>query len=105
VSLLDTPSEISRDPSVCTVDASKVRFPLTLRTMHTGDRFVPFGMKGSKLLSDFLTDRKLSLLDKRRQLVLSDANGLIFWVLGIRVADPCRITTSTTSILKIEMQK
>jgi tRNA(Ile)-lysidine synthase len=105
VSLLDTPSEISRDPSVCTVDASKVRFPLTLRTMHTGDRFVPFGMKGSKLLSDFLTDRKLSLLDKRRQLVLSDANGLIFWVLGIRVADPCRITTFTTSILKIEMQK
>jgi tRNA(Ile)-lysidine synthase len=62
-------------------------------------------MKGSKLLSDFLTDRKLSLLDKRRQLVLSDAIGLILWVLGIRVADPCRITTSTTSILKIELQK
>jgi tRNA(Ile)-lysidine synthase len=101
VSLIEGSSDISREPEVCTVDAAKVKFPLTLRPVQAGDRFVPFGMKGSKLISDFLTDQKLSLLNKRRQLVLADSTGLIFWVLGLRTANPCRVTPSTSSILRI----
>ncbi len=101
VSLIEGSSDISHEPEVCTVDAAKVKFPLTLRPVQAGDRFVPFGMKGSKLISDFLTDQKLSLLNKRRQLVLADSTGLIFWVLGLRTANPCRVTPSTSSILRI----
>ncbi len=104
VSLIEGSSEISREPDVCTVDAAKVKFPLTLRPVQAGDRFVPFGMKGSKLISDFLTDQKLSLIDKRRQLVLADSTGLIFWVLGLRTANPCRVTPSTSSILRISTE-
>lgn len=105
LSLIEGSSDISREPDVCTVDAAKVKFPLTLRPVQAGDRFVPFGMKGSKLISDFLTDQKLSLLDKRRQLVLADSTGLIFWVLGLRTANPCRVTSSTSSILRISKEK
>jgi tRNA(Ile)-lysidine synthase len=102
-SKIDT--SISRDPHVATLDASKVRFPLTLRTVQEGDRFQPFGMKGQKLVSDFLTDQKRNLLQKRRQLVLADASGTIVWLVGLRVAQPFCITESTTSMLKINYNK
>ena len=97
-------SEISRDPSVCTVDAANVKFPLTLRLVQSGDRFQPFGMKGSKLLSDYLTDQKLSLPEKRRQRVLVDSTGMIVWVVGLRTANPFRVTDETKNILRISIQ-
>ena len=103
VELLETCSEISRDPSICTIDASKVKFPLTLRLPQTGDRFHPYGMTGSKLLSDFLADHKIPLLTRRNQLIVADATGLIIWVAGLRTAHPCRITFSTTSVLRLSV--
>ena len=94
---------ISRDPQIATLDASKVRFPLTLRTVQEGDRFQPFGMKGQKLVSDFLTDLKQNILEKRRQLVVTDASGTIVWLVGLRIADPFRITDVTTSVLQLNL--
>jgi len=102
VSILNNSNEISREPYICTIDADKVKFPLTLRPVCQGDRFVPFGMNGSKLISDFLTDQKLPLIDKRHQLLLADVTGLIVWVVGLRTSNICRVTSSTSFILKIE---
>ena len=93
---------ISRDPSIATLDADTVHFPLTLRTVESGDIFQPYGMKGHKLVSDFLTDRKLSILEKRRQLVVTDASGAILWLVGLRTDHRFRITPNTRRILKIE---
>ena len=76
-----------------------MRFPLKVRTLQAGDRFVPLGMTGSKLVSDFLTDRKKNLLAKQRQLVVEDAQGHIIWVVGERISHPCRITASTCQCL------
>jgi len=93
----DGNTSVSRDPWVATLDASKLALPLTLRRMQTGDRFVPFGMKkGSRLVSDCLTDWKLSVLEKRNQLVLADATGTIVWVVGHRVSELCRVDEQTT---------
>ena len=104
VEQLNKETGISRDPQIATLDASKVRFPLTLRPVQEGDRFQPFGMKGQKLVSDFLTDLKQNILEKRRQLVVTDASGTIVWLVGLRIADPFRITDATTSILSITYQ-
>ena len=104
VEQLNKETGISRDPQIATLDASKVRFPLTLRPVQEGDRFQPFGMKGQKLVSDFLTDLKQNILEKRRQLVVTDASGTIVWLVGLRIADPFRITDTTTSILSITYQ-
>ena len=92
---------ISRDPLIASLDASKVRFPLTLRPTQEGDRFQPFGMKGQKLVSDFLTDQKFNILEKRRQLVLTDATGTIVWLVGLRIAEPFRITDATSACLRL----
>ena len=99
-------ADISRMPGVLTVDADLVKFPLTLRPVAEGDRFVPLGMKkGSRLVSDFLTDLKLSLFDKRRQLLLVDASGRIVWIVGIRPDHRFRITDNTQRTLRAEVQE
>lgn len=76
--------QISKEPLSATFDADTVRFPLIIRPCREGDRFKPFGMKGTKLVSDFLTDRHFSIFDKHRQLVVTDADGQIIWLAGLR---------------------
>jgi tRNA(Ile)-lysidine synthase len=66
------------------LDKSKIIFPLVIRPIQAGDRFQPFGMKGTKLVSDYLTDCHLSIFEKRRSLVLCDANGQILWLVNHR---------------------
>ncbi len=90
-----------RDAHRVSIDAAHAAFPLTLRRWQQGDTFVPYGMRGTRLLSDFLTDAKLSRADKRRQVVLTDANGQILWVVGQRTDNRCAITSNTTQALII----
>ena len=104
VSLLDEPL-LRREASCACLDAAKVQFPLTLRCPRQGDRFTPYGMKGSRLLSDFLTDLKMPLPEKRRQLLLTDAQGAILWVVGLRPAAPFCISEATRQTLLIELQE
>ena len=87
------------------VDADKLQMPLTVRLAKEGDRFIPFGMKGSKLVSDFLTDQKLSLLEKRRQLVIADSTDKILWIVSRRPDNRFRITDTTRTILRISFIK
>ena len=91
----------SKEARHVTLDAQMVKFPLTLRGIEKGDRFHPFGMKGSKLVSDYLTDRKKNLFDKQVQRVLVDAQGIILWLVGERTSDDCKITSDSTEVLDI----
>lgn len=92
---------ISKASDTVTLDADTVRFPLTVRPVETGDRFCPYGMEGHRLVSDFLTDNKLSLIDKRRQLVVTDGDGQIIWLVGLRSDHRYRVTEQTATILRI----
>lgn len=84
------------------VDMAKISFPLKVRRTATGDRFIPFGMRGSKLISKYLTDRKMTLFDKDRQLVVEDASGRIVWLVGERLDNRFRIDNSTTSVVRMQ---
>lgn len=75
---------IDRSPLCATLDADKVRFPLCLRNVKPGERFMPFGMKGTKLISDYLTDRKRNVFQKEAQLVIADAEDNVLWLVGER---------------------
>lgn len=92
---------ISKSPDVATIDVNKVKFPLTLRPIRQGDRFTPFGMKGTKLVSDYLTDIKCSVIDRQRQLVIQDTTGMIIWLVGRRTNEKCRIDSSSNVALTI----
>ena len=99
--VIKCPVYVSKSPLVATLDASKVVFPLTLRRVEEGDWMQPYGMKGRKLLSDMMTDCKMTLFEKRRQLVVIDAQGTILWVVGVRVDARVAVTESTKETLEL----
>ena len=95
--------EVSKSSDCATFDKGKVSFPLTIRAIQEGDRFHPYGMRGSKLVSDLLTDQKVSLLEKRRQLVVTDRQGEIIWLVGRRTDDRYKVDADTQQVLSITL--
>ncbi|EFC71920.2 tRNA lysidine(34) synthetase TilS [Prevotella sp. oral taxon 299] len=93
----------SKDPKYIWIDADKVAFPLFIRLIKEGDRMIPLGMKGGKLISDMLTDSKVSYFDRQRQYVLLNNEQQIIWLLGRRIDDRYKITSSTKTVLKIKL--
>lgn len=97
--------EASKVPHIATLDAAKVVFPLTVRRVEKGDWMQPYGMRGRKLLSDLMTDKKYSFFEKRRQLVVVDAQGVIVWVVGLRTDQRVAVTETTSEVLMIKVDK
>jgi len=93
----------SRAADCVCLDASDIKFPLTLRHIEHGDRFVPFGMNGMKLVSDYLTDRKKNVFEKRAQLVVTDAQQRIVWLVGERTDNRFRISKETSKALRLTL--
>ena len=94
---------VSKVPHIATLDAAKVRFPLTVRRVEEGDWMVPYGMKGRKLLSDLMTDLKMNVFEKRRQLVVVDAQGVIVWAVGLRTDQRVAVRESTVSVWELQI--
>ena len=92
---------VSKNPKIATLDADKVVFPLTIRRVEEGDWMVPYGMKGRKLLSDLMTDLKMNVFEKRRQLLVVDAQGVIVWVFGLRTDHRVAVGDQTKTVLEI----
>ena len=95
------PVYVSKEPRVATLDAAKVQFPLTIRRVEEGDWMQPYGMKGRKLLSDLMTDLKMTVFEKRRQLVVVDNQGVVVWAVGLRVADFVAVTEVTNEVFEL----
>lgn len=95
---------MDKSPEVAQLDYDKLTFPLQLRKWHAGDRFHPIGMKGSRLVSDFLKDLKLTTSQKENVSVLLTADGEIVWVVGYRVDERFKVTENTRSILKVSIK-
>lgn len=94
---------LDRSPKVAQLDYDRLSFPLKLRKWQVGDRFYPLGMKGSKLLSDFFVDQKMTTRQKEECRVLTTTNNEIVWVVGRRIDDRFKVTDKTKTILKIQM--
>lgn len=91
-----------RNPDFAFLDYEKLQFPLTIRTWQQRDKFQPFGMKGSKLLSDYFIDLKLPLHEKKQQLLLAD-NQHIAWVIGKRISQRFTVDFEVGKILKVSV--
>mgnify|MGYP002544435942 CR=1 FL=1 len=84
-------------------DADAVEGQLILRRWQSGDRFVPFGMKGFKSVRNYLRDKKVSRFEKDRQLVVCDGNRIV-WLVNERVDNRFRVTSDTHRILRLEVK-
>ena len=101
LSVRKKPVYVSKEPNIATLDAAKVRFPLTVRRVEEGDWMQPYGMKGRKLLSDMMTDLKMTVFEKRRQLVVVDSQGTIVWAVGLRIADFVAVSDVTKTVIEL----
>ncbi len=96
--------EIPRSADTTCLDADKVKETLHCRSIQEGDRFRPFGMRGTKLVSDYLTDRKRSRIEKIAACVVCDGSQIV-WLIGERPDDHYAITSNTRNILLIKAKK
>jgi tRNA(Ile)-lysidine synthase len=97
------PYEIVNNPSIASIDADLLNYPLTIRTWQQGDYFYPLGMKRRKKLSDFFIGQKVPLHRKDQVPVLVNGNGDIIWVAGFRVDNRYKITPGTKKISIFEL--
>jgi tRNA(Ile)-lysidine synthase len=92
--------KFSPDKSVEYISGDGLRNIFEIRKWKDGEKFQPIGMKGTKKISDFLSDEKTSSIEKKEHLVLTNA-GKIVWVIGLRIDDGFKVTSETKKIFKL----
>ena len=86
------------------VPIRKLSFPLKIRKWQAGDHFIPFGMKGTKKISDFMKDEKFSLPEKESTWVLLSDDKIV-WVINHRLDDRFKVEKSDNKLLKISFSR
>jgi len=84
-------------------DLDGLVFPLSLRSRRKGERIEPFGMTGSKKISDLLTDAHIPSSEKGAYPVFGHAAGIL-GVLGIRRAAAAAVRETTHRILCVKWE-
>ncbi|MBX9189068.1 tRNA lysidine(34) synthetase TilS [Bacteroides sp. K03] len=95
---------IPHEKHIACFDTDKLIGELNLRKWQTGDIFIPFGMKGKKKVSDYLTDRKFSIIQKENQWVLCCGDKII-WIVGERTDNRFRIDEKTKKVTVFKMSE
>lgn len=85
------------------VDADKIKGSLTIRNKKDGDRFTPFGMKGTKKIKDYFIDQKINRDLRSNMPILCDEQNIV-WVVGYRMSNIYGITDKTRRVLIIETE-
>ena len=93
-------SLVVSDPNTIWVDKDALHASILVRTWKEGDRMVPYGMTGHKKISDLLTDAKIPTHQRASNYVLESA-GKIVWAVGVRMADPFKVSGTTNEIAKL----
>jgi tRNA(Ile)-lysidine synthase len=87
------------------LDKDKTGNEFVLHTWQQGDRFKPLGMQGTKLVSDYLIDKKINQFEKEKCLVLtSKTTNQIAAVIPYQISNDFKINEDTKSILKIDLK-
>ncbi len=92
-----------KDPWTAYLNSEVVRWPLHIRSIHPGDHFQPFGMKGrSKKIQDLLVDLKLEMYEKERQLLLVNQEHIL-WVVGQRLDERARVEPGAKRMYRVKL--
>jgi tRNA(Ile)-lysidine synthase len=105
-SMCETPGRIvwSRDRNVALLQAASMQLPLAVRSRRPGDRFRPLGAPGRRKLQDVLTDRKIPRTGRDLVPIVVDAADRIVWVVGVAIAEECRVTTPESGVVILEVR-
>jgi tRNA(Ile)-lysidine synthase len=93
--------EFTTDSNRQYVDASKMNFPLIIRTWQDGDRFHPLGALGQKKVSDFLVHAKIPSW-RKHDVFLFQSDGETAVVLKHRISEKFKKTEATERCVRIQ---
>jgi len=83
-------------------DYDSLNFPLVLRNFMPGDRFTPMGMSGTQKVKKYFIDHKIPK-NMRADIPVLLSNGKIIWVVGHRIDETVKVTSTTRNVLKAEL--
>jgi tRNA(Ile)-lysidine synthase len=92
------------DNRVAMLQASSLELPLAVRTRRPGDRFRPLGAPGRRKVQDLLVDRKVPREAREIVPLVVDAAGRIVWVVGVAIAEECRVTSPGAGVVILEVR-
>jgi len=92
--------KLLKNPNIEFISADEVKSVFQIRNWKDGDKFHPIGMKGTKKVSDYLNDIKMDTFEKKNQLLLLNNNKIV-WIIGKRLDDRFKITSTTKKALKV----
>lgn len=98
--------DLKRDPTLIIADSSALNFPFVVRNWREGDWMVPLGMHGRKKLSDMFVDLKMSILQKRKALVIeasTHTQSRVLALLGHRIDDSLKVRDNTASVVIVKI--
>ena len=86
------------------MDAASVVPPLYVRSVQNADRFTPLGMRGSQLVSDYMTNKKRNRIEKLAAVALFDQKGMV-WLINERMDHRVRVTPTTNTLIQITCEE
>lgn len=85
-------------------DYDKIGNNIVFRTRMAGDRIVVTDTGQTKKLKDYFINEKIPR-DERDRILLLASGQRVFWVVGGRISEDCRITRDTENILEITAEE
>lgn len=94
------PKNFKKGGNIEFIAADNIKNNLVLRPWKIGDRIQLLGMKGTKKVSDVLTDLKIPSYERKSKLVLLNKNEIV-WIVGLRISEKYKINSKTKNIIKL----
>lgn len=85
------------------VSLDKLSFPLNFRSVSTGDRMKPLGMKHHKKLSDIMIDAKWSKPQKEQAILMEDQEKICL-LLDFRISEEIKLSNTNQRILEVRFR-
>jgi hypoxanthine phosphoribosyltransferase len=86
-------------------DADRLAYPLTVRPRRSGDRMRPFGLNGSKKVKDIFIDEKVPPRLRDRLPLMTDREGRILWIPGVKRSDYAAAEKGTKRLLRMTLHR
>ena len=91
------------DDAEAWLDADQFKYPIVFRSFQDGDRFEPLGMEGQTMkVADYFINRKIPKPVRKNYPLICDQGGIL-WIVGERIADRCKVSSTTKTILHLQL--
>lgn len=104
ITLNKTDFELNNYKNQAHINPKKLNFPLFLRKVKSNDKFSPLGMTSRKRVWDYLKDKKVPVLDRKQQWVLTDKTNII-WVVGHQIDENYKVLNKDQKCIKVVLVK